>query len=108
MRTVTRPLSLLVLMTLLLPCLHARAQVVRKCRIDGRLVYQSSPCPIAATPSTAQEPVAASATGASGPAAKKSLAEVLRERDALDRIPSIASESQGDGANLLRPRMGAL
>ena len=95
--------------TLLLPCLHVQAQVVRKCQIEGRLVYQSSPCPIEARPVTAQAsaPIVSAAMSASGPATKKTLAELLRDRDALDPSPSIALEAQGDGANVLRSRMGA-
>lgn len=90
----------------LLLCAAAQAQSVRKCQIDGRLVYQSSPCPIearvasAAPQALATEPVAA--------ARKKTLADLLRERDGADRGRPQAREFQGDGANVLRSRMGAV
>ena len=90
----------------LLLCAAAQAQSVRKCQIDGRAVYQSSPCPIEArvTPTAVQ----AANTEPSAAPKKKTLADLLRERDGVDRGRPQKRESQGDGANVLRSRMGAL
>jgi hypothetical protein len=99
-RTATGSIALLLL------CAAAQAQSVRKCQIEGHLVYQSSPCPIeariasAAPQAPANEPVAA--------AKKKGLADLLRERDGADRGRLPMREVQGDGANVLRSRMGAV
>jgi hypothetical protein len=51
---------------------------------------------------------AASATDAAGQPKKKTLAEILRERDGADLARRQAREAQGDGANVLRSRMGAV
>ena len=91
-------------------CLPAQAQTVRKCQIDGRTVFQSSPCPIEARAGAVPTP-AAPAVLAAAPGdvpKKKTLAEVLRERDGGDRPRPVARDSQGDGANVLRSRMGAV
>ena len=92
--------------TLMLLCAAAQAQPVRKCQIDGRSVYQSSPCPIEArVASTALQPADAQPIAASK---KKTLADLLRERDGVDRGRPQVREWQGDGANVLRSRMGAV
>jgi hypothetical protein len=89
----------------------ARAQTVHRCRIDDRIVFQASACPPEqrAVPAAVAVPVAASepASAASAPK-KKTLAELLRERDGADRPQSRGREAQSDGANVLRSRMGAL
>jgi len=86
----------------------ADAQVINRCRIDGRLVIQAAPCPLdppmltsSTTPTTT--PAAAAASGPK----KKTLADMLRERDGVAQRP-MAREEQGDGANILRSRMGAV
>ena len=88
----------------------AQAQAVYKCMVDGHLVYQSSPCRPDARTSVAAAPVAVAPTppvAASAPK-KKTLAELLRERDGGTPTSSAAREPQGDGANILRSRMGAV
>lgn len=97
--------------------LQAQAQSVRKCQIDGRVVFQASPCPLEPRAAAASAPAAAPAAapasstnvaaGASAATTKKSQSDLVRERDAAARKPP-ASQSQGDGANVLPPRMGAL
>lgn len=95
---------------------HAQTQPVRKCLLDGRLVFQSAPCPegraathLASTPAP-MPPVttAAAKPGASEAPKKRTLAELLRERDAADRARPAFSEHPGDGAAVLRSRMGAV
>jgi len=49
-------------------------------------------------------PVAAAPSGPK----KKTLADVLRERDGAQHPQPVAREAQGDGANILRSRMGAV
>jgi hypothetical protein len=90
----------------LLACTGAQAQAVRKCQVDGRVVFQASPCGIEARVATAAPPPAA-ADNAAAPK-KKTLADLLRERDAAERGRSQPPEFQGDGANVLRSRMGAV
>ena len=91
---------------LLLLCAAAQAQSVRKCQVDGRLVYQSSPCPVEArVASTAPQVAAAEPIAAPK---KKTLADLLRERDGTDRGRPAARAFQGDGADVLRARMGAV
>ena len=87
----------------------AQAQSVQKCLIDGRTVFQSSPCPLEARvmPRGAVAPQAV-ATGPTGAPKKKTLADLLRERDGADRPRHTAREDQADGGNILRSRMGAL
>ena len=86
----------------------ADAQVINRCRIDGRLVIQSSPCPLDppmhVSSSTSTTPAEAAPSGPK----KKTLADVLRERDGAQRPQPVAREAQGDGANILRSRMGAV
>ena len=92
----------------LLLCASAHGQAVRKCQVDGRVVFQSSPCALEArvVASAAAQP----AVAPDAPAApkKKTLGELLRERDGADRSRSQAREFEGDGANVLRSRMGAV
>jgi len=93
----------------LLSAENAQAQSVQKCLIDGRTVFQSSPCPLEARAmpngAVAPQPVV---TGATAAPKKKSLADLLRERDGADRPRRATYEDQADGAKILRPRMGAL
>jgi len=79
----------------------AQAQV-NKCHIDGRLVYRSVPCPLEPRATTASNTVPAPVASK-----KKTLADVLRERDGANPTRPVAQEFQGDGANVLRSRMGA-
>ena len=83
----------------------AQAQVqINKCRIDGQLVLQSSPCPLEAHPGVRAAYVVATATSAAPH--KRTLAEILRARDGGDPPPS--PTIQGDGAIVLRSRMSAV
>jgi hypothetical protein len=85
-------------------CAQVQAQAVQKCRIDERIVFQSGPCPLEA-PRAASAPLqGASAVGSATPR-KKTLADMLNERDAAD--PAQPRASDGDGAKVLRARMGA-
>ena len=87
----------------------AQAQAVYKCMVDGHLVYQSSPCRPEARTSVAAAPVAVPTTPPAAAALKKkTLAELLREREDNTRAPPATREAQGDGANILRSRMGAV
>lgn len=95
----------IVTLSLLLLCAGAQAQSVRKCQIDGRVVFQSSPCPIEAHVASATP--APAAEGSAAPK-KKTLADLLRERDGSDRGRPRVREPQSDGANVLRSRMGAV
>ena len=88
----------------------AQAQAVRKCQVDGRVVFQSSPCAIelrAAAPVASTPPPAAPIDSAGVPK-KKTLAELLRERDGNDRLRTSVREPRDDGAAVLRSRMGAV
>ena len=85
----------------------AQAQAINKCVIDGRLVYQAKPCALEARTSAASAPIALASVNPAAPK-KKTLADVLRERDGSAPAPVASHEPQGDGANLLRSRMGAL
>ncbi len=99
-------------------CAQAQAQSephsIQKCRIDGRIVFQASPCPLEARPAasapkaTATSRPKAAADEASGPPKKRVLADLLREREAAERGPPAATENHGDGEKVLRARMGAL
>ena len=93
----------------LLSAESAQAQSVQKCLIDGRTVFQSSPCPLEARAvphgSVAPQVVA---TGAVGAPKKKTLADLLRERDGADPPRHATNADQADGAKVLRSRMGAL
>ena len=104
--TPTRTVAIRVLASLaLLLCASAQAQSVRKCQIEGRAVFQSSPCPIEARVVASAAPHAVDTSAAPK---KKTLADLLRERDGADRGRSPAREFQGDGATVLRSRMGAV
>ena len=83
----------------------AQAQAVRKCQIEGHTVFQSTPCAIEVA--TAPRPAPA---GADAPVTskKRTLAELLHERDGADRPHTSSREFQGDGAHVLRARMGAV
>jgi hypothetical protein len=84
---------------------HAHAQSVRKCEVDGRAVFQAPPCAVEARPTTAA--AAAPPASAAGPR-KKTLAELLRERDGVGRERVVSQPLQPDGAAVLRARMGAV
>jgi hypothetical protein len=90
----------------------ASAQAINKCTIGGRIVYQSSPCAIEARPAPATAPAEAVASNANPAAAaapkKKTLADMLRERDGATPAQPASREFQPDGANVLRSRMGAV
>ena len=102
--------TLLLSATLLGGAQTAQAQAVYKCMVGGHLVYQSSPCrPPEARTSVAAAPAVVATTPPAAPAPKKkTLAELLRERDGSTPTAPAARESQGDGANILRSRMGAV
>jgi hypothetical protein len=93
-----------------------QAQAVRKCQVDGRIVFQSAPCgpdhhiapPAAvAVPAPVVTPISTAADAGAAPK-KRTLAELLRERDGADRPRAPLRETQHDGANVLRSRMGAV
>jgi hypothetical protein len=83
----------------------ADAQAINRCRIDGRLVIQSSPCPLDPPMRTSSSTPTTPAEAAPGGPKKRTLADVLRERDGAPH--PMVREAQGDGANILRSRMGA-
>ena len=95
-------------------CDAARADPVRKCHVEGRVVFQSAPCPPEAGATTVAARVAPAAAPAlasdadGGLPKKKTLADLLRERDGGDRPRAQAQDAQGDGAKVLRARMGAV
>jgi len=94
-------------------CMHAaQAQAVHKCVVDGGIVYQSSPCPAAPHAGTAagaaSAPVALAASTNAAASKKKTLADMLRERDGAAPAAPARRETEGDGANILRSRMGAV
>jgi hypothetical protein len=84
---------------------QADAQSVRKCEVDGRAVFQAPPCAIEARP--AAPTAAALPASAAGPR-KKTLAELLRERDGVGHERVVSQPLQPDGAAVLRARMGAV
>ncbi len=86
---------------------QAQAQV-RKCELAGRVVYQSAPCPPEPSVANAAPVAQVAAPATSGAPKKKTLADLLRERDGIDRGRTRSVEHQGDGANVLRSRMGAV
>ena len=102
------PLSLIVMLC----CAQgASAQAIKKCTVGGRIIYQSSPCAIEARPAAAAASATATALAAdpaASAAKKKTLADVLRERDGAAPAQSASREFQQDGANVLRSRMGAV
>ncbi len=85
----------------------AQAQV-RKCQIEGRVVFQSAPCPPERHVASAAPDALPTAPSTPGAPKKKTLADLLRERDGIDRGRTQPIEHQGDGANVLRSRMGAV
>ena len=106
MRFVNR--STLLALSAVMGCAQAvHAQAINKCTINGRLVFQASPCPLEARPDVPPAAVAASVANPGAPK-KKTLADVLRERDGGIRNQPVTREAQGDGANVLRSRMGAV
>ncbi len=107
-RSRTGHASLIACIALLMGSTQAQAQAVQKCRIDGRIVFQSGPCPLGPRAAAASAPASAEAASAATPAKKKTLAEIMSERAASDRARATESEPQGDGANVLRAKMGAL
>lgn len=100
-----RPARVLVWAALLL-CTQAHA--MQRCRIDGRLVYQASPCPQATqiAPQGTDQPRTLAAADVDVPV-KRTMADVMREREAAIRARPVASQSQPDGARILPDRMGA-
>ena len=115
-RTPHRPLlaslSSIVMLCWVQPVL---AQAVNKCTVGGRVVYQSSPCAIearaavaATTPATPSTNALASNANSSAALKKKTLADMLRERDGAAPAQPVSREFQQDGANVLRSRMGAV
>jgi hypothetical protein len=112
-RTPRRAPLLVALAATLFSGVHAQA--ILKCRIDGRVVFQSSPCPLEARASVALATVPlpasrAAPTAPGQPAAprKKTLADVLRERDGNDPVGPEPPAFRSDGADVLRARMGAI
>lgn len=107
----TRTAAVLTLASLaLLMCATAHAQPVRKCQLNGRIVFQSSPCPTEAHVASAAPQAAAADTSTlpKAPPRKKTLADLLRERDDPEQPSAPPREFQGDGASVLRSRMGAV
>ena len=85
----------------------AQAQAVNKCAINGQLVFQSSPCPLEARTGVTAAPIVVASGNPAAPK-KKTLADVLRERDGDGRAQPASREPQDNGADVLRSRMGAL
>lgn len=112
MRTFHRPLLASLSSIVMLCCAQgALAQAVNKCTVGGRIVYQSSPCAIEARPAAAATAAADAVASNANPSAapkKKSLADMLRERDGAAPAQPVSREFQQDGANVLRSRMGAV
>jgi len=95
----------------LLLCSVASAQAAQPCRIDGRLVIRSAPCPVAAAhaiPATSSASALVAAVDDADAPKKRSIAEIMREREAANRNRPAAEPVQRDGASVLRDRMGAL
>jgi len=101
------PIALLAAVSALIAMQSADAQVINRCRIDGRLVIQSSPCPLEPSAHARSMTSAPAATSSDAPK-KKTLADLLRERDGGPRTQPTTREAQGDGAYILRARMGAV
>jgi hypothetical protein len=89
---------------------QSQAHAVQRCQVDGRLVIQSMPCAreARANPGTLVAVAAAAPADAGSAPKKKSLADLLRERDGADRARPQAREFQRDGSTVLRSRMGAV
>ena len=77
----------------------AQAQTVNKCVVDGHVVYQSSACQNPAPAVTTVAVATSPSASASAPAKKKTLAELLRERDGAGSTAPAQRDAQGDGAN---------
>ena len=102
-RTLLSPLALGA-MLLCAPAAHAQA--INKCVISGQLVFQSSPCALEPRAAAAAAPIVIASNNQAA-SKKKTLADVLRERDGDVSARPASREPQGDGANVLRSRMGA-
>ena len=112
MRTSHRPLIASLSLIATLCCAQsALAQAVNKCTVGGRVVYQAAPCAIEARPASAPaataDAVASNANTSAAPK-KKTLGDMLRERDGAAPAQPASREFQQDGANVLRSRMGAV
>lgn len=83
----------------------AHGQTVNKCMIAGHPVFQTTPCAREARPAALTIPTAPPADSAAPK--KRTLADILRERDGGARA-DVAPPPRGDGANILRARMGAV
>ena len=84
----------------------AQAQGLTPCRSDIPLVLQPSTCLPNRRAGSAEIASAATPSAAPKPA-RKTLAELLRERDGADPRQQLVSERRPDGANVLKARMGA-
>ena len=85
---------------------QAQAQAINRCSIGGQLVFQSSPCPLEARAGVTAAPIVVASGNATAPK-KKTLADVLRERDGDGRAQPASREPQDNGADVLRSRLGA-
>jgi len=103
-----RRLSWSLLLAMATSASAVQAQQVYKCKLDGHPVFQASPCPVEPRAEPPAPPVAAASAATPVAAKKKTLAELLRERDGATPSPKLAHEPKGDGANILRTRMGAV
>ena len=88
-------------------CTHAQSQPLHRCRIDGRMVVQAAPCATAPQVVPATLHPALVADTADEPPKKRTLADILREREADNRARKVTHEPQIDGSKILRDRMGA-
>ena len=83
----------------------AQAETVNKCRVDGRTVFQSTPCP-------SEQAGVASAAAASGstPPPRRAASEPARGRSGASGAPNPSGPARAasDGATVLRSRMGAM
>ncbi|KQW38181.1 hypothetical protein [Rhizobacter sp. Root404] len=91
----------------------AAAHAAQPCRIDGRLVIRSTPCPVVKAVAPTTRPPASALVAAADEAdadapKKRTIAEIMREREADIRHRPAAEPVQRDGASVLRDRMGAL
>lgn len=84
----------------------AQAQAINKCSIGGQLVFQSSPCRLETRAGATAAPIVVASGNSTAPK-KKTLADVLRERDGDVSARPVSHEPQGNGADVLRSRMGA-
>jgi hypothetical protein len=84
-----------------------QAQTVRKCTIEGKVVFQASTCPVD-KPATVIAPSKTAAVDVPAAPKKKTLADVIRERDGAENSRGPIREFKSDGADVLRSRMGAV